>query len=176
MRKDDARTPSLQRSNSQPSSSSSANSVRLRSSAEELEGVFKRFDANGDGKISCEELGAIMNSFGYNAPPEELRRMLKAVDSDGDGFIDLQEFVELNTQGINKGGTLQDLKDAFRLFDLDKSGSISALELHKVLKGMGDSSTVEDCHNMIKSVDRDGDGLVNFQEFKMMMMTTKSSA
>ncbi|EXB97044.1 putative calcium-binding protein CML25 [Morus notabilis] len=39
-------------------------SVNGRTQIEELELVFKKFDINGDGKISWSELGAIMGSLG----------------------------------------------------------------------------------------------------------------
>ncbi|KAG6437573.1 hypothetical protein SASPL_102492 [Salvia splendens] len=42
---------------------------------DELEKVFKKFDANGDGRICAEELGAIMSSLGHPASEEELRGM-----------------------------------------------------------------------------------------------------
>uniref|UniRef100_A0A0C9S528 TSA: Wollemia nobilis Ref_Wollemi_Transcript_13420_998 transcribed RNA sequence n=1 Tax=Wollemia nobilis TaxID=56998 RepID=A0A0C9S528_9CONI len=143
---------------------------------EELQRVFKTFDANGDGKISSAELGNIMLSFGCQASQEELCAMVEVVDSDGDGFISFDEFVELNNiKGKGKGG-YEDLKEAFKMFDADKSGTISGRELHKVLKSLGDKSTVGDCTSMVKSVDHDGDGLVNFEEFKAMMRNNKSSS
>lgn len=72
-------------------------SVRLN---DELEHVFKKFDANGDGKICAEELGSIMGSLGHPVTEEELRIMIKEVDADGDGFINLNEFIELNTSNV----------------------------------------------------------------------------
>uniref|UniRef100_A0A0D6R0B8 EF-hand domain-containing protein n=1 Tax=Araucaria cunninghamii TaxID=56994 RepID=A0A0D6R0B8_ARACU len=172
----------LQETNSNPNSNSSSLSAYCGfQNTEELERVFKTFDANGDGKISSEELGNIMLSFGYQASREELCAMVEVVDFDGDGFISFDEFVELNKingKGKGKGGRsgYEDLKEAFKMFDADKSGTISARELHKVLKSLGDKSTMEDSTRMVKSVDRDGDGLVNFEEFKGMMKNRKSSS
>ncbi|KAH7570883.1 hypothetical protein JRO89_XS05G0213400 [Xanthoceras sorbifolium] len=136
----------------------------------ELEQVFKRFDANGDGKISVAELGAIMSSLGYNATEEELQKMMREIDSDGDGFIDLDEFIELNTKGVDSKEVLENLKDAFSVYDIDGNGSITAEELFKVLKSLGDECTMAECRKMISGVDSDGDGMINFEEFKVMMM------
>ncbi|KAK1274830.1 putative calcium-binding protein CML25 [Acorus gramineus] len=55
-------------------------------------------------------------------------------DSDGDGFIDLGEFMELNTRDVDDAATLEDLREAFAVFDVNCDGSISAEELHMVLK------------------------------------------
>ncbi|KAE8724560.1 putative calcium-binding protein CML25 [Hibiscus syriacus] len=137
---------------------------------QELEEVFKKFDANGDGKISSSELGSIMGSLGQKLSDEELHKMIKEVDADGDGFIGFEEFVELNTKGVDSNEVLENLKDAFSVYDLDGNGSISAEELHKVLQSLGDDCSIAECRKMISGVDNDGNGLIDFEEFKVMMM------
>jgi calcium-binding protein CML len=149
----------------------------------DLTEVFKIFDKNGDGKISQAELGLTLLSLGEKPTAEELHRMVKEVDADGDGEIDLKEFIYLNTVGLGgadeengdghgaSAASIRDaIQDAFQVFDLDKNGFISADELLKVLTGLGDNQlTLDDCRNMIKSVDKDGDERVDFTEFQQMM-------
>ncbi|KAL8230005.1 hypothetical protein R6Q57_014905 [Mikania cordata] len=147
---------------------SSDSRVRIE---EELEQVFKKFDVNGDGKICASELGSIMGSLGHHPTPEELQNMIKEVDSDGDGFIDLGEFIELNTKDIDSSEVLENLKDAFSIFDIDKNGLITAEELLDVLKSLGENCTITDSRKMIAGADLDGDGMINFDEFKDMMKT-----
>ena len=105
----------------------------------ELEQVFKKFDVIGDGKISASELGSIMGSLGHPATEEALKKMIVEVDTDGDGFIiDLDEFVELNTKGVDFDEAMENLKDAFSVYDMDGNGVISADELQKVMRSLGD--------------------------------------
>ncbi|KAL5553240.1 hypothetical protein UlMin_040641 [Ulmus minor] len=146
-------------------------SVNARAQIAELEEVFKKFDVNGDGKISSSELGEIMGNLGQPSTEEELEKMIKEVDADGDGFIDLSEFVELNTKGVDSDEVLENLKDAFSVYDIDGNGSISAEELHEVLRSLGDECSIAECRKMIGGVDCDGDGMISFEEFKVMMMT-----
>ncbi|KAK9091469.1 hypothetical protein Sjap_024646 [Stephania japonica] len=166
--------------NQEQSSSSSTNSslVMKRSSTQvkELEAVFNKFDVNGDGKISMSELGSIMMSLGYNASEEELSKMMKEADLDGDGFIDLNEFVEMNTKEVDSKEEIEDLRNAFKVFDADKNGLISREELCNVMRSVGDSCSIEDCKRMISGVDSDGDGQINFEEFKVMMMRGRGFA
>ncbi|PKA58613.1 putative calcium-binding protein CML10 [Apostasia shenzhenica] len=136
---------------------------------DDLERVFRKFDSNGDGKISSSELGAIFESLGHPATEEELARMMSEADSDGDGFISLEEFVELNVSEVDPRAALEDLRHAFSVFDLDRNGSISAEELARVMRGLGEGVSVSQCRKMIDGVDRDGDGLVSFEEFQIMM-------
>lgn len=139
---------------------------------EELKRVFSRFDANGDGKISVNELDNVLRSLGSGVPAAELQRVMDDLDTNHDGFINLSEFAAFCRSDTTDGGA-SELKDAFDLYDQDKNGLISAAELHLVLNRLGLKCSVDECHNMIKSVDSDGDGNVNFEEFKKMMTNNR---
>jgi len=146
--------------------SSSSSSIPI----EELEQVFKKFDVNGDGKISSSELGSIMRSLGQSVTEEELQILIKEVDADGDGFIDLHEFITLNTIGVDSNEILCNLREAFSIYDADGNGNITAEELQMVMKSLGDDFSIGECKKMISGVDCDGDGTIDFEEFKVMMM------
>ncbi|KDP33161.1 hypothetical protein JCGZ_13426 [Jatropha curcas] len=145
----------------------------LVGSMDEIRGIFNKFDKNGDGKISSEEVIQSLGELGTKISPEEVQCMMQEFDKDGDGYIDLDEFVDFiqrgGTDGTTQSGGNKELKDAFDLYDIDKNGLISASELHKVMKMLGLRSTLNDCMKMIRQVDEDGDGNVNFEEFKKMM-------
>ena len=57
----------------------------------EIERIFKRFDSNGDGKISATELGDALKALG-SVTADEVQRMMAEIDTDGDGFISFKEF------------------------------------------------------------------------------------
>ncbi|KAK9272372.1 hypothetical protein L1049_002743 [Liquidambar formosana] len=157
----------MARSTTNPSSSNESSCL---GSMEDVEKVFNRFDKNGDGKISIAELKDVLSALGSNSTPDELKRIMSEVDTDGDGYIDLKEFAEFHRGGSDDGQDgMAELRDAFDMYDRDKNGVISASELHAVLKSLGEKCTLRDCAKMISSVDVDGDGCVNFEEFKKMM-------
>ncbi|CAK9222644.1 unnamed protein product [Sphagnum troendelagicum] len=160
----------------------SSYSVQSRTfdASSELAEAFRYFDRNGVGKISAVELGLVLCSLGITYTDAELEMMVNEVDADGDGFIDLQEFINLNrlaskatlgSDSENNSDVEPALRDAFHVFDVEKKGYISADALHRVLSGLGDDDglTLEDCRRMINSVDQDGDGLVDFNDFQLMM-------
>ena len=111
------------------------------------------------------ELGVVFSSLGSSFSDEdELRRVMDELDSDHDGFIFLTEFTAFCRSSSEDGGA-SELRDAFKLYDQDQNGLISASELHLVLNRLGMKCSVEDCHWMIRFVNSDGDGNVNFEEF-----------
>ncbi|KAK4782245.1 hypothetical protein SAY86_016347 [Trapa natans] len=61
------------------------------------------------------------------------------------------------------------MREAFNVFDQNGDGFITVEELRSVLASLGlkQGRTIEDCKKMIKKVDVDGDGMVNFSTFKV---------
>ncbi|KAE8662266.1 putative calcium-binding protein CML26 [Hibiscus syriacus] len=142
---------------------------------EELKRVFDQFDANKDGYISVTELRDVLIAMGSNYSEDELRRVMDDIDNDKDGYINFSEFSTFWTSSSDAGTAVSELKEAFDMYDVNGNGLISATELHQVLNRLGMSFTVEDCVGMIKSVDSDNDGHVNFEEFKKMMSASSAS-
>lgn len=145
-------------------------------STEEMQKIFDQFDINKDGKISIAELSSVLQSMGSNYPQEELQRVMDELDTDRDGFIDPTEFAAICRTSADAATAAAELRDAFDLYDHDKNGLISNSELHQVLNQLGMKCTADDCAKMIKSVDMDGDGCVNFQEFKKMMCASNGGS
>ncbi|PHU08295.1 Calmodulin-like protein 5 [Capsicum chinense] len=151
----------------------------------ELRSIFATFDKNNDGYITKQELKLSLKNIGIFMEDKDIVEMVEKVDSNKDGLIDLDEFCDLchtylgieevsNESEMNEeevANREKDLKDAFDVFDHDKDGLISKEELSKILStlGMKEGKKLDYCKEMIKKVDVDGDGMVNFDEFKKMM-------
>ncbi|KAL3818618.1 hypothetical protein ACJIZ3_004523 [Penstemon smallii] len=143
---------------------------------DEIQKVFDRFDANGDGKISAEELGGVIKALGSETSPEEVARMMEEIDTDKDGHINVHEFAAFcNGDADPYNSAEKELQEAFELYDQDHNGKISSVELHQILTRLGERCTVEECAGMIKTVDSDGDGYVSFDEFRKMMTNNSSN-
>ncbi|KAH8246118.1 hypothetical protein KR026_010813, partial [Drosophila bipectinata] len=139
----------------------------------EFREAFRLFDKDGDGCITKEELGTVMRSLGQFARVEELQEMLQEIDVDGDGNVSFEEFVDIlsNMTYEDKSGLSsadqeeRELRDAFRVFDKHNRGYITASDLRAVLQCLGEDLDEEDIEDMIKEVDVDGDGRIDFYEF-----------
>ena len=65
--------------------------------------------------------------------------------------------------------TEHEIIDAFRSFDLDKNNYVGAAEIRHVLLNIGERPTDEEVDEMIRMVDKNGDGQVAFDEFYRMI-------
>jgi Ca2+-binding EF-hand superfamily protein len=85
---------------------------------------------------------------------------------------------EWNPKKYEKNGLTEDevleIKEAFDLFDNDKSGQIDVEELKTALKNLGIDAKNQTLSNMMADLDRDNSGQIDFDEF-IDMMTAKMS-
>lgn len=64
--------------------------------------AFFVFDRDEDGKISAEEVMAVLHKLGESCSLEDCRRMVSEVDRNGDGFVDMDEFMAMMTRPRRK--------------------------------------------------------------------------
>ena len=140
------------------------------SRALEFQAVFRRFDSDGDGKISGEELQSFFSWAGDSVSVAEVERVMRDHDSDGDGLMDFGDFMRLMEMGREQDQEEEDLKRAFEMFETEKgSGRITPGGLQQVLGRLGEARTREECAAMIGAYDLDGNGVLDYQEFHRMM-------
>ena len=135
-----------------------------------LKKLFFELDVKGVGVITKDELFTGMDEcFDKKITREEVDKIFSNIDYDNNGTISFDEFVKA---AIDKKKLLTDekLRAAFSLFDRNGDGDIEAKELKEVI-GDGDENNIEDnvWLKMIEEVDLDGNGVIDFEEFKTMM-------
>uniref|UniRef100_A0A3B3B7P1 EF-hand domain-containing protein n=1 Tax=Oryzias melastigma TaxID=30732 RepID=A0A3B3B7P1_ORYME len=138
---------------------------------EELREAFKEFDKDKDGFITCKDLGECMRTMGYMPTEMELIELSQQICG---GRVDFEDFVELMgpkmlAETADMIG-VKELRDAFREFDSDGDGQISLGELREAMrKLMGQQLKHCEIDEILRDVDLNGDGEVDFEEFVRMM-------
>ena len=89
--------------------------------------------------------------------------MINEVDVDGNGTIDFGEFLTMMARKLKDTDGEDEIREAFRVFDKDGNGFISAAELRHVMTNLGEKLTDEEVDEMIREADIDGDGQVNYE-------------
>jgi calcium-dependent protein kinase len=140
-----------------------------------LREMFSKLDENGDGHVTAQELTAGMASAGLKEIPPDLLQIMKDIDADGSGKIDYTEFLAAT---LDQKMYLQDSVcwAAFGKFDKDGSGDISLDELKLVLgdEDVQDVMAIKNAEEIMKQIDEDGNGTINFDEFMRMMRGSDS--
>ncbi|KEP65149.1 UNVERIFIED_CONTAM: calcium-dependent protein kinase CDPK2B [Hammondia hammondi] len=164
-----------------------------------LKNIFLALDEDGDGTLTVNEIRVGLSKSGLKEMPSDLDALMNEVDSDGSGVIDYTEFIAAS---LDKRQYIQEdvCWAAFRVFDIDNNGRISADELAQLLlsadvqnmfpqrEGLGQQGAegkltaeekkgareqyklnVLEMKGLIKEVDRNGDGEIDFDEFMEMM-------
>ncbi len=100
-----------------------------------------------------------MRSLGQSPTDAALRQMIEEVDADGSGTIDFAEFLTLMARKMKTQDARSEIMEAFKVFDIDGSGKISASELRSIMADLGEKLTDQEVDEMIKEADKDGDGV-----------------
>jgi calcium-dependent protein kinase len=133
----------------------------------DLNKLFETFDLDNDGQISFEEFQHVLLNFKSNEIMEhEIKEIFNSLDTDKNGKIDYTEFIasclEKNIY-LNKDR----LHEAFSLFDKDNNGVITKEDIMNVLQLKSDEN--KEIENIIKNIDKNGDGVIDKNEFEEFM-------
>lgn len=113
-----------------------------------------------DGALSREEVNMVMAKLGLicSSESEELEGRY--------GLVEISEVFE------EEEPSLEEVKQAFDVFDVNKDGFIDERELQRVLCDLGFHASAtqrENCQQMIRNFDMNGDGRIDFKEFVKIM-------
>ncbi|OMJ88586.1 hypothetical protein SteCoe_9450 [Stentor coeruleus] len=148
-----------------------ASQLATKKEREEMLDLFKSLDTDNSGTLSRDELTRGFHNL-YSDEIEdidaEVDRIMRQVDTDKSGEIDYSEFVAASmnrTKLLSK----ERLEAAFKAFDVDGSGTITADELKAML---GKHHVYDDnmWTSIIREVDQNGDGVIDLREFSEMML------
>lgn len=140
-----------------------------------LHASFKRADLNNNGKLSRTELGVVLRRILRTLRSEDINPILMSADADGDGCINYEEFVTFLKKTANSkiakafGSSLRDESDivraTFRLWDKNGDGLVPDGFLAKALEKVHPDFMPGKLRALVKCIDSDQDGNVDYDEF-----------
>ena len=142
----------------------------------EIKEAFDLFVTTDSGKISVTELKVAMRALGFKPSEEELEHLQNEVDHEENGvrsgLVDFPDFLDLMTSRMRERDPDEEIKEAFKLFDIDGTGKITFDNLKRLATELGENMTDDEIREMLTEADRDDDGMNDFEEFKRVMQKT----
>ncbi|KAH0920277.1 hypothetical protein HID58_027937, partial [Brassica napus] len=158
----------------------------------ELKEAFRMYIAEGEECITPRSLKTMLKKLGESRTTDDCRVMIRAFDLNADGVLSFDEFALMmqlvmmkNTQrqlsssfiklcerlssDINGEDKNKDLAAVFAYMDANRDGRISAEELKKSFKTLGEQLSDEEAEAAVKLSDLDGDGMLDFEEFAQLL-------
>ncbi|XP_027091868.1 uncharacterized protein [Coffea arabica] len=147
-------------------------------SLEEFKEWLKKFDSNGDGRISKEELRQAIRAKGGWFTRWKCKDGLKSADKDGNGFIEDDEMSYLKDfalkhldqdkprdfKGKHQIMTSEEFKKWLKKFDSNKDGRISKEELREAMRAKGVWFTRWKYKSGMKAADKNRNGFIEDDE------------
>lgn len=106
--------------------------------------------------------------------------MIKRAGAARSRALDFPRFLSIMARrmdGEDRSGVLNDIRDAFRIFDRDGDGFLSYAELRHIMTNFDEMEmTAEDIDQTIREADADGDGRISCEEFVDLMVLEDSGS
>ncbi|XP_078694904.1 neo-calmodulin-like [Branchiostoma floridae x Branchiostoma belcheri] len=139
---------------------------------EVLKKCFEKLDKDKDGFLQSRDVGKAMKLVGIKPKPSEeaLEASLKAFDLDGNNMMDFEEF--LNFIFFLKQVLTPDsqfVRETFIKHDKDGNGVLDKTELKEAIKSLGMVHNDKTIDLMVKMADKNGDGVIQYEEFVQML-------
>merc|ERR1719414_1293849 len=104
--------------------------------------------------------------MGYEASTAELAQFRLACDATATGKYTFDGFLKVISKILKTGDMDDVLKQAFRIFDKEGTGSIGTDVVRELLREADKDMTEKEIDQLIAETDADGSGEVDFEEFK----------
>ncbi|KAI4964175.1 hypothetical protein ZWY2020_006941 [Hordeum vulgare] len=105
------------------------------------------------------------------AMSEDAEALMASADADGYLLLDEQEFLWLvaRPETEEEEERCRGLREAFAMYEVKGEGCITPSSLMRMLARLGSEQGIEEFRAMIRRFDLNEDGVVCFDEFKVMM-------
>jgi len=125
----------------------------------EIQEAFMLFDIDGRGRVPSDTLGSLLRSLGFVPTEEQIAEIQKQA---GD-YADFPQFLQIVAKYGGESVNEDDIVSAFKVFDKNGTGYVSADELRSVMTTMGEKLSEEDMDAFLAECDVNSAGMINYR-------------
>lgn len=130
--------------------------------------AFDRADADGSGALDLDEIRMVFKDVGAYPSDSELQYISRMLEAN-DGEINFENFVKILEKSGAEGESSEEAETLEAFIALgggaDKSGFVDADRIKKVIQDFGLTIQIDE---LLELLDQDGDGEIEFDEFKCL--------
>jgi calcium-dependent protein kinase len=132
--------------------------------------MFRHFNKKGDCKLTKMELTDALYSYKSKAEVDEMVDVLfQRLDGDKNGYIEFEEFLRACVDKKTLM-TKKKLKYAFKFLDKNNTNTLNAQKILNAFLAKSNKEFEAIFNITLKEVDKDNDGIINFNEFVELML------
>ena len=145
----------------------SSNQIFLQDERRKLmKEILDLYDPNNEGFIHSKDTSKIVQAMGRTLEEDDEQNFLQAADPENTGKISKDNFLatvealfSLSKDDVN------DLIEAFKIFDINDTGKISVKNFKKILVKIGQAFSEEEADDVIKYINVDKEGNIDYADF-----------
>ena len=145
----------------------SSNQIFLQDERRKLmKEILDLYDPNNEGFINSKDTSKILQAMGRTLEEDDEQNFLQAADPENTGKISKDNFLatvealfSLSKDDVN------DLIEAFKIFDINDTGKISVKNFKKILVKIGQAFSEEEADDVIKYINVDKEGNIDYADF-----------
>ena len=139
----------------------------MSSIAKNNKDIFTLFDKKGQGSIAKAQFGDYLRAIGYNPTNAQIEEILSSASQDALSLDDIASLIESHQEMLDSttNGKIEDFIKAFQVFDKENTGKVTVGDIRYMLTGLGDKLSDEEVDELLKGVEIDSDGGIDYKKF-----------
>ena len=131
-----------------------------------MKDVLDLYDPDNEGFVKSKDIAKILRAMGRTLEDDDEQNFIEAADPENTGEISKDNFLatveamfSLPKEEVN------DLLEAFKVFDINNTGKISVKNFKKVLVSIGQEFNEDEADDILKYIQVDREGNINIKDF-----------
>ena len=128
--------------------------------------VLDIYDPNDEGTVSSKDISKILKAMGRTLNNDDEKNFREAADPENTGVISKDKFLStVESMFSLPDENINELLEAFKVFDVKNTGKISVKNFKNVLVNIGQQFNEDQVDEILKYIDVDRDGNITIKDF-----------